>query len=52
MFWAAVTGWAAQERAAAPGHVECAVVPPTPGGPALDFTTVPEPTARQAIAAR
>jgi catechol 2,3-dioxygenase-like lactoylglutathione lyase family enzyme len=42
-FWAAVTGWAAQERDATPGHVEYAVVPPTPGTPRLYFTTVPEP---------
>jgi predicted enzyme related to lactoylglutathione lyase len=42
-FWAAVTGWAAQERDATPGHVEYAVVPPVPGTPKLYFTTVPEP---------
>jgi predicted enzyme related to lactoylglutathione lyase len=42
-FWAAVTGWDAQERDATPGHVEYAVVPPTPGTPRLYFTTVPEP---------
>lgn len=41
-FWAAVTGWAAQERDATPGHVEWAVVPPS-GLPKLYFTTVPEP---------
>jgi len=42
-FWAAVTGWTAQERDATPGHVEYAFVPPAPGAPALYFTTVPEP---------
>jgi len=42
-FWAAVTGWTAQERDATPGHVEYAVEPPAPGGPRLHFTTVPEP---------
>ena len=42
MFWAAVTGWTAQERDTTPGHVEYAVVPPAPGVPALYFTTVPE----------
>lgn len=41
-FWAAVTGWTAQERDATPGHVEYAVEPPAPGGPRLYFTTVPE----------
>src|SRR5215470_16057738 len=44
-FWAAVTGWTAQERDATPGHVECAVVPPSQGAPWLYFTTVPEPKA-------
>src|SRR5207245_10021028 len=44
-FWAAVTGWTAQERDATPGHVEYAVEPPAPGGPRLYFTTVPEPNA-------
>ena len=43
MFWAAVTGWTAQERDATPRHVEYAVVPPSPGSPLLYFTTVPEP---------
>jgi predicted enzyme related to lactoylglutathione lyase len=43
MFWAAVTGWSAQERDATPGHVEYAVVPPSPGTPRLYFVTVPEP---------
>ena len=43
MFWAAVTGWTAQERDATPGHVEYAAEPPSPGGPRLYFTTVPEP---------
>ena len=28
LFWAAVTGWAAEERDATPGRVEYAVVPP------------------------
>ena len=42
-FWAAVTGWTAEERDATPGHVEYAVEPPAPGGPRLYFTTVPEP---------
>lgn len=42
MFWAAVTGWTAQERDATPGHVEYAVEPPSPGGPRMYFTTVPE----------
>jgi catechol 2,3-dioxygenase-like lactoylglutathione lyase family enzyme len=42
-FWAAVTGWAAQERDATPGHVEYTVVPPAPGLPRLYFTAVPEP---------
>lgn len=43
MFWAAVTGWSAQERDATPGHVEYAVVPPSQGTPRLYFVTVPEP---------
>jgi predicted enzyme related to lactoylglutathione lyase len=43
MFWAAVTGWAAEERDATPGHTEYAVRPPSPDGPRLYFTTVPEP---------
>ena len=43
MFWAAVTGWTAQERDATPGHVEYAVESPSPGGARLYFTTVPEP---------
>ena len=42
MFWAAVTGWTAQERDATPGHVEYAVEPPSPGGARMYFTTVPE----------
>ena len=42
-FWAAVTGWTAQERDATPGHVEYSVEPPAQGGPRLYFTTVPEP---------
>jgi predicted enzyme related to lactoylglutathione lyase len=42
MFWAAVTGWTAEERDATPGHVEYAVAPPS-GGPTMYFTTVPEP---------
>jgi predicted enzyme related to lactoylglutathione lyase len=42
-FWAAVTGWTAQECDATPGHVEYAVTPPSPGPPRLYFTTVPEP---------
>ena len=44
-FWAAVTGWTAQERDATPGHVEYSVEPPAQGGPRLYFTTVPEPKA-------
>jgi hypothetical protein len=40
-FWAAVTGWTAQERDATPGHVEYAVLPPGDGTPRLYFTTVP-----------
>jgi predicted enzyme related to lactoylglutathione lyase len=49
-FWAAVTGWTAQERDATPGHIEYAVEPPSPGGPRLYFTTVPEPkTAKNRI---
>jgi predicted enzyme related to lactoylglutathione lyase len=43
LFWAAVTGWAAQERDTTPGHVEYAVVPPGESTPRLYFTTVPEP---------
>src|SRR6185437_7694706 len=43
MFWAAVTGWDAQEKDATPGHVEYAVVSPSDGTPRLYFTTVPEP---------
>ena len=43
LFWAAVTGWTAEERDAAPGHVEYAVVPPDESTPRLYFTTVPEP---------
>ncbi len=43
MFWAAVTGWAAQERDATPGHLEYAVVPPGQDMPRLYFVTVPEP---------
>jgi|SRR5450755_2703715 predicted enzyme related to lactoylglutathione lyase len=43
LFWAAVTGWAAEERGATPGHVEYAVVPPGESTPRLYFTTVPEP---------
>lgn len=42
-FWAAVTGWAAQERDANPGHVEYAVVPPAPRLPRLYLTIVPKP---------
>jgi predicted enzyme related to lactoylglutathione lyase len=42
-FWAAVTGWVAQERDATPGHVEYAVLPPGPSTPRLYFVTVPEP---------
>lgn len=42
-FWAAVTGWAAQEHDATAGHLEYAVVAPSPGLPRLYFTTVPEP---------
>lgn len=38
-----MTGWTAQERDATPGHVEYAVTRPSPGGPRLYFTTVPEP---------
>jgi len=43
LFWAAVTGWTAEERDTTPGHVEYAVVPPGEGMPRLYFTTVPEP---------
>jgi predicted enzyme related to lactoylglutathione lyase len=43
LFWAAVTGWAAQERDATPGHAEYAVVPPGESAPRLYFTTVPDP---------
>jgi predicted enzyme related to lactoylglutathione lyase len=43
LFWAAVTGWTAEERDATPGHVEYAVVPPGQDTPRLYFTTVPEP---------
>jgi glyoxalase superfamily protein len=42
-FWSWVTGWAAEEKDATPGHVEYALVPPTPGVPGMYFTTVPEP---------
>ncbi len=42
LFWAAVTGWTAQDRDAISGHVEYAVVPPAPDIPVLYFTTVPE----------
>lgn len=41
-FWAAVTGGTPHERDASPGHVEYAVVPPSPGPPRMYFTTVPE----------
>src|ERR1700739_3926647 len=43
LFWAAVTGWTAEERDATPGHVEYAVVPIGESTPRLYFTTVPEP---------
>jgi len=43
LFWAAVTGWTAEERDAAPGHLEYALVPPGECTPRLYFTTVPEP---------
>jgi predicted enzyme related to lactoylglutathione lyase len=43
LFWAAVTGWAAEERDGTPGHAEYAVVPPGECTPQLYFTTVPEP---------
>jgi predicted enzyme related to lactoylglutathione lyase len=50
LFWAAVTGWAAQERDTTPGHVEYAVVPPNESTPRMYFTTVPEPrTAKNRI---
>lgn len=50
LFWAAVTGWSAEERDATPGHVEYAVVAPDSGEPRLYFTTVPEPpTARNRV---
>lgn len=42
-FWAAVTGWTAHEQDATPGHVEYSVEAPSPNGPRLYFTTVPEP---------
>jgi predicted enzyme related to lactoylglutathione lyase len=44
MFWAAVTGWTADERDATLGHVEYAVLPPADSGmPRMYFTTVAEP---------
>jgi catechol 2,3-dioxygenase-like lactoylglutathione lyase family enzyme len=43
LFWAAVTGWTAEERDATPGHAEYAVGPPGESTPRLYFTTVPEP---------
>ena len=43
LFWAAVTGWTAEESDATPGHVEYAVVPPGESTPRLYLTTVPEP---------
>lgn len=50
LFWAAVTGWTAEERDATPGHVEYAVVPPGESTPRMYFTTVPEPrTAKNRI---
>ncbi|HEY2079066.1 MAG TPA: VOC family protein [Streptosporangiaceae bacterium] len=50
LFWAAVTGWTAEERDATPGHVEYAVVPTGESTPRLYFTTVPEPrTAKNRI---
>jgi predicted enzyme related to lactoylglutathione lyase len=50
LFWAAVTGWTAEERDATPGHVEYAVMPPGGSMPRLYFTTVPEPrTAKNRI---
>jgi predicted enzyme related to lactoylglutathione lyase len=50
LFWAAVTGWTAEERDATPGHVEYAVVPPNESTPRMYFTTVPEPrTAKNRI---
>jgi predicted enzyme related to lactoylglutathione lyase len=42
LFWAAVTGWTAEERDATPGHVEYAVVPPRGETARLYFTTVAE----------
>jgi predicted enzyme related to lactoylglutathione lyase len=41
-FWAAVTGWAAEQRDGTPGHVEYRVGPPDGSSPSLYFTTVPE----------
>jgi predicted enzyme related to lactoylglutathione lyase len=41
-FWAAVTGWAAEQRDSTPGHVEYRVGPPDGSSPRLYFTTVPE----------
>ena len=43
LFWAAVTGWTAEQHGAAPGRAEYAVVPPGESTPRLYFTTVPEP---------
>ncbi len=45
-FWAAGTGWTAQERDVTPGHIEYAVVPSSEGTPALYFTTVISPPSR------
>jgi predicted enzyme related to lactoylglutathione lyase len=44
-FWAAVTGWAAEQQDSTPGHVEYCVKPPDGSQPRLYFTTVPEPKA-------
>jgi predicted enzyme related to lactoylglutathione lyase len=43
MFWAAVTGWDAQQQDDTPGHVEYALLPPSGSLPRMYFTTVPEP---------
>jgi predicted enzyme related to lactoylglutathione lyase len=44
-FWAAVTGWSAEQQDSTPGHVEYCVEPPDGSPPRLYFTTVSEPKA-------
>jgi predicted enzyme related to lactoylglutathione lyase len=41
-FWAAVTGWTANQEDGTPGHVEYCVEPPDGSLPRMYFTTVPE----------